>query len=60
MTMYVIWYDRKSDFSPDLLRQHNGTVRGASCAEIMAKLHSLQRNHDLTKFSPIEIVGISD
>lgn len=60
MTMYVVWYDRKPDFDADYSKAHRGTIHGETCSEIMAQFREISNNHDLAKFSRLEIVGISD
>ena len=60
MAMYVVWYDRKPDFTADYSAAHRGTIHGETASEIMAQFRSMQNNHDLAKFTRLEIVGISD
>lgn len=60
MAMYVVWYDRNADFTPNYTNSHRGTIRGESAAEIMAQFRNISNNHDLAKYTRLEIVGISD
>lgn len=56
--MEVIWFDRGADFKPDYTKPHHGSFCGETPAEIMAQYHAYEQNHDLEKFSRLEIVGI--
>lgn len=60
MTLYVQWYERKPDFSPDYDKEHHGNIHGASAAECMAQFHALQRDHDLAQYTIPHIVGVAD
>lgn len=51
MTIYVQWYERKPDFSPDYDREHHGTIKGSSAAECMTQFQALKYNHDLAKYT---------
>ena len=54
----VRWYGRKPDFTPDYDDEHHGTLTGETPEEIMGLLREWQRQQDLSKFTPVEIVGI--
>ena len=56
--MLCLWYDRKPDFTPDYSSDHHGSFYGETPAEIMAQLNAFKETHDLSKYTPVEIVGI--
>lgn len=60
MIMHVVWYDRNEDFSANYNMVHRGTFRGITCAEIMSAFRTFSNNHNLAKYTRLEIVGISD
>lgn len=57
--MFIRWYDRHlDDMSPDYDKPHHGKIHGDTPNECMRKYRQLSRNHDLSKYTPTEIVGI--
>ena len=60
MCMFVMWFDRNEDFTPNYSASHHGTIKGNNAAEIMSQFRTLQNNHDLAQFTRLEIIGISD
>lgn len=60
MTLYVRWYDRKEDFSPDYDHEHHGNIIGANADECMAQYWAYGENHDCVKYTPREIIGVAD
>jgi len=56
--MFIQWYERKPDFSPDYDKEHHGTIAGKTPAECMAQLNALRWNHDATKYTALEIAYI--
>ncbi len=56
--LYVQWYDRKPDFQPDYDKEHHGTIIGDTPDECMNKLKALKENHDLAKYTRMEIMYI--
>lgn len=60
MVMYIVWYDRKPDFTADFDGRHTGSIRGETPGEIMAQFRTLSNGHDLARFTRLEIIGISD
>ena len=61
MTVYIQWWDRNDDFTPNYFNEaHHGNIHGANAAECMAQIRNLKYNHDLIKYTAIEIVEIAD
>lgn len=60
LVMYLLWYDRNEDFTPNYSKDHTGTIRGNNADDVMSQLRTLRNNHDLAKYTRIEITGISD
>lgn len=56
--MFIQWYERKPDFSPDYDKEHHGNIAGKTPAECMAQLNALRRNHDVAKYTALEIAYI--
>lgn len=54
----LMWFGRNPDYAPDYSEIHRETISGKTPAECMAKLLSMKDNHDLSKFTPIEIYFI--
>jgi len=53
--MHIVWYDRKPDFTPNYDADHHGIVAGATPWECMRQFFELRSNHDLTKYTCMEI-----
>lgn len=53
--MHIVWYDRKPDFTPNYDADHHGTVAGATPQECMRQFFELRSNHDLAKYTCMEI-----
>ena len=58
INMFVTWYDRKPNFDPDYEKEHHRTITGNNPAECMSKLNAIRKDHDLAKYTRIEIVSI--
>jgi hypothetical protein len=58
ISLYCIWYGRKEDFSPDYSDEHHGNIHGETPGECMSKLNAFRENHDLSKYTPIQIVEV--
>ena len=58
MKMYLLWYDRNEDFSADYNAPHAMTLEG-SADETMAQFNAIRANHDLVKYTRMEINRIS-
>lgn len=56
--MLVMWYGRHDDFTPKYDDDHHGSFYGETPEEIMTQFRDYQNNHDLNKYTPLEIVGI--
>lgn len=60
MTLFVVWYERKADFTPDSEKQHHGTITGETAANCMEQFCEFKFNHDLAKYTIPEIVWVYD
>ena len=58
ITMVIRWYTRKPDFSPDWNEFHQGKIKGTSPDDCMKQYRKMQNNHDLAKYTRLEIIGI--
>ena len=58
VSMYIRWYGRNDDFTPNYEDEHHGNIHGKTPQDCMRQLHELQENHDLTRYTPHEIVFI--
>ena len=54
----VRWYGRNPDLTPNYDDEHHGTLTGDSPEEIMGLIRVWKNKQDLSKVTPIEIVGI--
>ena len=55
ITIYVVWYERNSDFTPNYSKELHGTISGATPSEVMTKYRQFQSTHDLSKYTRTEI-----
>ena len=53
--MHVVWYERNKDFSPDYTKEHHGNIYGVDPQDCMHQLRVLVGDHDLNKYTRIEI-----
>lgn len=53
--LFIRWYERKPDWTPDYDKEHHGTVVGNTPDECMAKLNQLRESHDLNRYTRMEI-----
>lgn len=60
MTVFIQWYGRNEDFTANYNDEHHGNVHGANANECMSQIRALKNNHDVAKYTPIEIVEIAD
>lgn len=60
MTITVQWYERKPDFKPDYDKVHVAHVHGDKAADCMEQINIYRQNHDLYRFTPLEIVHVED
>lgn len=58
LTLLICWYDRRPNGEPDYDRKHTGRIRGATPGECMHKYFELSNNHDLSRFTRTEIIGV--
>jgi len=57
--MVIIWYDINPETcDPIYSKDHFGTVIGKTPKECMDQFFELEKNHDLSKFSRMQIAGI--
>ena len=56
--MFIQWYERKPDFSPDYDKEHHGTIKGKTPAECMDQLIALKNQNDMAKYTPMQIMYI--
>lgn len=54
----LIWFDRKEDFNADYDHKHEMTITGKTATEVGAKLKTLRYNHDIAKYTLINVVDI--
>ena len=55
INMYIVWYERRRDFTADYDREHHGTITGRTPGECMRIFHEIARNHDLARYTRLEI-----
>lgn len=61
MKVVLHWYGRCADgVDVNYCDEHHGTVRGQTANECMAQIRELRFNHDISKYTPIEIKFIYD
>lgn len=60
MTLFIQWFERKPDFSPDYEREHHGNIHGSSASECMTKFRVLQNDHDLARYTIPHIMNVAD
>lgn len=61
MKVSLSWYDRREiDGTTIFATEHHGTVIGKNADDCMHQIIQLRYNHDLAKYTPIEIVYIQD
>ena len=56
--MFIQWWERKPDFSPDYYKEHHGTIDGETPGECMQKFNAFRENHDIAKYTPMQILYI--
>ena len=56
ISLYCVWYGRHEDMSPDYSDAHHGTIHGKTPSDCMSQLRVFQENHDLSKYTHIEII----
>lgn len=57
--MIIVWYDINYETrDPFYSKQHSVTVVGETPRECMEKFYELEKTHDLSKFSRMQIAGI--
>lgn len=60
LVIYITWYERNNDFSPNYNKDHHGTITGKDADDVMFKYRQFSNNHDLAKYTSTKIVNISD
>lgn len=58
ISLFVQWYDRKEDMTPDYDHVHYTNIHGENPADCMYQLRVIKDNHDLARFTRIEIVSV--
>lgn len=52
MAMLIYWWERGFGI------EHHGTIRGKTIEECWRNFENFKENHDLSKYTPLEIVYI--
>lgn len=60
MTIYICYYERKSDHSPDYDKQHTKEIHGKNAKECMDSYTEMLTYHNCFKYSRPEIYDIKD
>ena len=60
MTIYICYYDRKSDNSPDCYKEHKTQIDGKNAKECMDKYTEFLTYFDYLKYAMPEIYNITD
>lgn len=58
ITVTLEWCDRKPDWEPDWNVRHHKKVHGTP-EECMAQIRTFKDNHDVVKYTPVDIIDIS-
>lgn len=58
ISLYCEWYGRHEDMTPNYDEKHHGNIHGETPADCMAKLEAFRENHDLSKYTRVEIIKV--
>lgn len=56
--LYIQWFERNEDWSPNYDKEHHGTIEGDTPQDCMKQLQAFRDNHDCSKYTKTEILYI--
>lgn len=60
MEIELKWWENDKNLKPNYDRKHTHSVFGKTAKECMAQIFDMRMNHDVAKYTPIEIVAVYD
>ena len=60
MKLDLMWFGRNSDYSQDYSTVYKKSITGNNAKDCMKQLMELRYNHDISRYTPIELIFIYD